>query len=130
METGSRPKKTVLVIDDDLDIRAALRMALVAEGFVTGEAGNGEEGLRVAEQTRPDAVIVDLMMEAVDSGATFSRQLKDRGYDGPIYLLSSAGDSVRYNLDTREMGLAGVFQKPVDPRSLAETIKRRIGEKR
>ncbi|HUT26411.1 MAG TPA: response regulator, partial [Sumerlaeia bacterium] len=117
METGSAPKKTVLVIDDDLDIRAALRMALVAEGFVTGEAGNAEEGLRVAEQTRPDAVIVDLMMEAVDSGATFSRQLKDRGYGGPIYMLSSAGDSVRYNLDTREMGLAGIFQKPVDPRS-------------
>ncbi|MBD3266304.1 response regulator [bacterium] len=116
-------KKTILAIDDDPDIRAALRMVLEAEGFSVGEAANGEEGLKTVERIQPDAVIIDLMMEDVDSGSVIARKLKDSGYQGPMYMLSSAGDAVRYNLDAREMGLSGIFQKPIDPKTLVNTLK-------
>jgi DNA-binding response OmpR family regulator len=117
------PKKTILTIDDDPDIRAAIRMVLESEGFSVGEAANGEEGLKIAERIQPDAVIVDLMMENVDSGSVVAKKLKDSGYQGPMYMLSSAGDAVRYNLDSRELGLAGIFQKPIDPQLLVSTLK-------
>ena len=119
-------RKTILTIDDDPDIRAALRVVLESAGFSVGEAANGEEGLKVAQRIQPDAVIVDLMMETVDSGSSVAQQLKDSDFSGPIYMLSSAGDAVRYNVDARELGLAGIFQKPIDPDSLVNTLKRKL----
>lgn len=124
----STNKLTILTIDDDPDIRAALRMVLEAEGYSVGEAANGEEGVKIAERITPDAIIIDLMMESVDSGSVAAKKLKDAGYEGPIYMLSSAGDTVRYNLDARELGLAGIFQKPIDPKTLVATLKAKLKE--
>jgi hydrogenase maturation protease len=114
MDTARTLKKTVLTIDDDPDIRAAL-------------AASGEDGIKTTERINPDAVIVDLMMEAVDSGSTVVKKLKEQGFMGPIYMLSSAGDTVRFNIDSDELGLAGIFQKPVDPREIVNTIKVKLG---
>ena len=119
MDTSSPRKKTILIIDDDPDIRATLRIILEAEGYAIGEAANAEEGLRIAERTKFDAIICDLMMEDVDSGSVVARKLKEAEYKGPVYMLSSAGDTVGYNIDARQLGLAGIFQKPIDPKTLA-----------
>lgn len=125
-ERGMGEKKTILIIDDDPDIRSALRIVLEAAGFSVGEASSGAEGLAAAERVEPDAVIVDLMMETVDAGSRLSQDLKGRGYTGPIYLLSSAGESVRFNIDARELGLAGIFQKPLDHGVLVRTLKKAL----
>lgn len=126
MESNTRHKKTVLTIDDDADIRAALRVVLQAEGFSVGEASSGEEGLQIALDIQPDAILVDLMMEKVDSGQRVARELRDAGYTNPIYMLSSAGDTVRYNIDARALGLSGIFQKPINPKKLADTLKAKL----
>ena len=52
--------KTILIIDDDPDIRSSMRIVLEAEGFSVGEAGTGEEGLKITEQVNPDAVSVKM----------------------------------------------------------------------
>jgi hydrogenase maturation protease len=119
-------QKTILIIDDDADLRASMRIVLEAAGFSVGEAADGEEGFKVADKIKPDAVIVDLMMETVDSGSKVTSRLKEKGYKGPMYLLSAAGDAVRYNIDAREMGLAGIFQKPVDHKVLIKTLKKQF----
>jgi DNA-binding response OmpR family regulator len=123
---GTTKKATLLIIDDDADIRSSMRIMLEAAGFSVGEAGTADEGLKTAERIRPDAIIVDLMMESVDAGSRLSQTLKAQGIGGPIYLLSSAGDSVRLNVDPREMGLAGIFQKPVDHTALINTLKKKL----
>lgn len=123
---GMGAKKTILIIDDDPDIRSALRIVLEAAGFSVGEASSGAEGLAAAERVEPDAVVVDLMMETVDAGSRLSQDLKARGFGGPIYLLSSAGESVRFNIDARELGLAGIFQKPLDHGVLVRTLKKTL----
>ena len=115
--------KTILVIDDDPDVRASLRVILESAGFTVGEADDGEAGLRIANRIRPDAIILDLMMETVDAGSKVSTTLKESGFTCPIYLLSAAGDAVRYNIDTQQLGLAGIFQKPADPKILLATLK-------
>jgi hydrogenase maturation protease len=119
-------QKTILIIDDDADLRAAMRIVLEASGFNVGEAAEGEEGLKIAERIKPDAVIVDLMMETIDAGSKVSSQLSEKGFNGPIYLLSSAGDTVRYNIDAQELGLAGIFQKPIDHKVLVTTLKKQL----
>ena len=115
--------KTILVIDDDPDVRATLRIILESAGFTVGEAADGNAGMKIAEKIRPDAIILDLMMETVDAGSKVSTRLKSSGFTCPIYLLSAAGDSVRYNIDTQQLGLAGIFQKPADPKTLIATLK-------
>jgi len=122
-------EKTILIIDDDADIRASMRIVLEAAGFSVGEAGDGEEGLKIAEKVKPDAVIVDLMMETIDAGSKVSSALKKSGFKGPIYLLSSAGDTVRYNIDAKELGLAGIFQKPINHDVLISTLKTKLNMK-
>jgi hydrogenase maturation protease len=119
-------QKTILIIDDDSDLRAAMRIVLEASGFTIGEAASGDEGFKIADRIKPDAVIVDLMMETVDAGSKVSTKLKESGYKGPIFLLSAAGDTVRYNVDARELGLAGIFQKPIDHKVLVTTLKKQL----
>ena len=120
-------EKTILIIDDDPDIRSSIRIVLESAGFSVGEAATGKEGLKTTQRIKPDAVIVDLMMETVDAGSKFSQEVKSSGYEGPVYLLSSAGDSVRFNLDARELGLAGIFQKPIDHKTLLTTLTTKLG---
>ena len=74
-------------------------------------------------QTPNSLMRLDLMMENVDSGTVISKKLKEAGYTGPIYMLSAAGDTVRYNLDSRDLGLAGIIQKPFDPKTLVTMLK-------
>jgi hydrogenase maturation protease len=119
-------RKTILIIDDDADLRASMRIVLEASGFSVGEAADGEEGTKIAERIKPDAIIVDLMMETIDAGSKLSTYFKEKGFDGPIFLLSSAGDTVRYNIDARELGLAGIFQKPIDHKVLINTLKKQL----
>jgi DNA-binding response OmpR family regulator len=125
----SHAKKLILAIDDDPDIRAALRVLLEAAGFSVGEAANGEEGLKIAERIQPDAVIVDLMMERVDAGSTVAAALKEDNFSGPVFMLSSAGDAVQYNIDAGRLGLAGIFQKPVQPEVLVKTLNLELHDK-
>jgi len=66
---------SILVIDDSLTFREALRGALEGAGHRVRAAGTGEEGLRLAAEQRPDAVIVDGMLPGID-GATVIRRLR------------------------------------------------------
>lgn len=120
-------EKTILIIDDDPDIRKATRIVLESAGFIVGEASTGEEGLKTAQKIKPDAILLDLMMETVDAGSKVSTQLKEGGFTSPIFLLSSVGDAVRYNIDAQELGLAGIFQKPIDHKTLLSTLKAELG---
>jgi len=52
--------------------------------------------------------------------------IEEAGGGCPVFLVSSAGDAVRYNLDPGELGLAGIFQKPIDNTVLIRTLKREL----
>ena len=83
--------------------------------------------MKTARKIKPDVILLDLMMETVDAGSKVSTRLKEGGYTAPIFLLSSVGDAVRYNIDAQELGLAGIFQKPIDHKTLLSTLKAELG---
>ena len=118
--------KTILCIDDDQDFLEALSVLLKANGYNVVTACSAEQGLKVYEQTRPDLVIVDLMMEEVDAGTGFVKEVKLRGGDVPIYMLSSVGDNLSMATDYSSLGLSGVFQKPVNHENLLRVLKARL----
>ena len=119
-------KNVILYIDDDPDFLDSMRAVLEANGYIMAEAATAEEGLRVYRQEKPDLIIVDLMMEEVDAGTHFVKELAALGNRAPIYMLSSVGDSMNLSTDTAQLGLAGVFQKPIDPESLLTVLRTKL----
>jgi DNA-binding response OmpR family regulator len=119
-------KHVILYIDDDPDYRHAVRAILESSGYEMLEAGTAEEGLRIARDTPPDLIIVDLMMEEIDSGTRFVKELKAAGSTAPIYMLSSVGDDLTMSTDYADLGLDGVFQKPIDGRTLVAVLESRL----
>jgi len=119
-------KHVILVIDDDPDIRYALKAVLESNGYIVAEAATAEDGLKAYKQTNPDLLILDLMMEEVDAGVAFVKELKALGNQAPIYMLSSVGDDLHMSTDYAELGLAGVFQKPLDNNTLLSILATKL----
>ena len=78
------------------------------------------------KEIKPDLIIVDLMMEEIDSGTDFVRSLQAMGAQVPIYMLSAAGDQLNMITDYSALGLAGVFQKPINPDNLLSVLKAKL----
>ncbi|MEW5815714.1 MAG: response regulator [Spirochaetota bacterium] len=116
-------KYVILCIDDDKDVIDSLRVILESNNYIMVEAFSAEEGLKKYTASNPDFVIVDLMMESVDAGRAFVKELQILNNKAPIYMLSSVGDSLASNIDFSELGLTGVFQKPLDINTLLSTLK-------
>jgi DNA-binding response OmpR family regulator len=119
-------KHVILCIDDDEDILFALRSVLEANDYIFAEAPSAEDGVKVYKECTPDLVIVDLMMEEVDAGTGFVKELQALGNTAPVYMLSSVGDSLSMAADTSELGLAGVLQKPIDSEKLLGLLKAKL----
>lgn len=119
-------KYVILCVDDDEDILFALRLVLEQSGYEMLAARTAEEGLKVYKESDPDLLIVDLMMEEVDAGTAFVKELKALGNTAPVYMLSSVGDNLNLSTDYAELGLDGVFQKPIDNHTLLSILKMRL----
>jgi DNA-binding response OmpR family regulator len=120
-------KHVVLYVEDDADYQDTVREILEAADFEMVAASSAEEGIRAWDIEKPDLVIVDLMMEEVDAGTSLITDLRARGCDVPIYMLSSVGDDLAMSMDYGALGLAGVFQTPIAVRSLVTILKARLG---
>jgi DNA-binding response OmpR family regulator len=120
-------RRTILLIDGDPHARAVLRTALEVADFSVGEAANGREGERTALRIKPDAVLVELMFDTVDAGMTITERLHAGGSTIPCYIVSTAGDALMGSVGLHELGVTGVFLKPVDPAIVIQTLKTRLG---
>lgn len=86
-------KKKILVIEDEISLRKALSEKLDMEGFDVVEAANGEIGLEVARNEKPDLILLDIIMPYMD-GVTFFKIFKKtkEGKNTPIIVLSNLSD--------------------------------------
>jgi len=119
-------KFVILCVDDDPDVLMVLRTILENGGYFVEEAPTAELGLKKFKEAHPDLAIVDMMMEEIDAGRNFARALRLERADIPVYMLSSIGDSLAQNVNWVELGLAGIFQKPIDPNTLLTTLKLKL----
>jgi DNA-binding response OmpR family regulator len=116
-------RQTILLVDADAHARKPLRLALEEAGYAVGEACSAEEGERTARRIRPAAILADLMNEAGNPGATLPERLHQAGLAVPIYLVSAGSDAVMNAVGLHELGVAGVFLKPVDAAVIIQTLK-------
>ena len=74
-------------------------------GTSSSRAATGEEGLRQYKKHNPDLLMLDLMMEEIDTGTSMVRDLKLAGCTAPIFVISSVGEALRDSADATELGL-------------------------
>ncbi len=72
-----KKQKKILVVEDEKNLREAIRDVLRAENFSTLEAKNGKEGIKIALKERPDLILLDLLMPEMDGMTAFEKIRKD-----------------------------------------------------
>ena len=82
-------RKTLLIVDDDADLRSAVAEQLQAEDFATVEAATAGDGVRAAEAERPDLILLDVDLPDMD-GREACRQMRGQGVACPIIMLTAA----------------------------------------
>ncbi|MBV9109453.1 MAG: response regulator [Gemmatimonadetes bacterium] len=120
--------RRILIVDDEDDIREVAQMSLeMVAGWEVIPASSGEEGVRLAAEHRPDAILLDVMMPGMDGPATAARLGGDPATaDIPIILLTAKvqpADRRRFE----GLGVAGVLSKPFDPMELAAQVSGTLG---
>ena len=122
-------KLRVLVVDDEPRILRFVRLSLASQGFDVLEASSGEEGLRMADSEKPDAMVLDIFMPGVD-GFGVLRKLREReGRNGASHLpviVFSARASVAE--EAMRMGASDFISKPFMPEEIAERIRTAVAK--
>jgi phosphate regulon transcriptional regulator PhoB len=119
----AEPKRKVLIVEDEKDIRDLVRYNLETEGFIVVEASDGELGLALAARERPALVILDLMLPGLP-GLEVCRLLRAREETlrVPILILTARAAEVDKVLGL-EMGADDYVTKPFSPRELVARVK-------
>ncbi|MCK6522014.1 response regulator transcription factor [Myxococcota bacterium] len=112
---------TVLVADDDPNLREVVRYALSREGYTVIEANNGVEALTLALSRAPDLVVLDVLMPELD-GLEVCRRLRRDRESLPILFLSSRDEELDRVVGL-EIGGDDYVTKPFSPRELVSRVK-------
>ena len=109
---------TILIVDDDIDIREAMCMVLEHGGYRTIAAANGAEALQVLDGgSSIDLILLDMMMPVMDGWAFRTAQAQGPAFAIPVVVLTGDG---RAAAKAAAIGAAGYLKKPLRYRQSAE----------
>ena len=120
--TEDEPKR-VLVVDDEKDVQDFVCGVLADAGYAVDAAGDGEEALVKIEASRPDLVVLDLMMPGLDGWGVLER-LKRAPQPPVVVILSAFPDGWR----AIQAGAWECLAKPFDLRKLLDTCVRALAD--
>lgn len=115
-------RKRILVVDDEPGVLEIVRTNLEWEGYQVLEAQDGLEGLKAARQSRPDLVILDVMMPGLNGWQVLQAIEADPDLAGtPVILLTVVEDDLS-RIQGLEMGAVEYICKPFNPLDLVQTV--------
>lgn len=123
---------SILIVEDDPQIRSMLQETLELEGFETFAAQNGNEALQLYEQSKPDAIITDILMPEKE-GLSFITDL--RKADRKVCVIAISGGALQLspqcNLELAKMfGANYTFEKPLDIDAMLDVLNEALGQKK
>lgn len=126
--------RKVLLVDDDVDFLEANRVALEARGLKVLAASDSRHAVEVAEQEKPDLIIMDLMMEQLYAGFSAVQALAAHKETAgiPVIMVSAVTTDTGFRVDDEGkkpewLGVVEFINKPVDPLVLADKALALIG---
>ena len=114
-------ESTVAIIEDDESVRKSLVLNMELEGFKVVTASDGEAGLQVIDEHKPDLIILDVMMPRKD-GLQTCRELRGKGISTPLILLTARSAEVDKVLGL-DLGADDYLAKPFGMRELIARVK-------
>lgn len=108
--------KTVLLVDDQADIREILAFALKESHFRVIEANSAEEALKLYPKEQIDFLITDYLMPK-KNGADLVRELRSLGFEAPVFIITGYSECPRQEL--MELKVKATIFKPFDPEEVA-----------
>jgi two-component system alkaline phosphatase synthesis response regulator PhoP len=129
--------KKILIVDDDLDLLEQHKLLLESKGYQVFSADTTEGGWELFLQEKPDAAIIDLMMEEHDSGFILSFRIKNHEYGKniPVFILTSATYVTGYKFEAKTdeerewIKCDEIINKPVQIDQLVQKLEHHFAEK-
>jgi chemosensory pili system protein ChpA (sensor histidine kinase/response regulator) len=124
-----REATTVLVAEDDADVRLMMLTLLRMRGYKTAEARDGQETLDVARGLRPDVILMDLQLPRLNGFAVARFVRQTEGLRGVPIIVVSAHDPAKHRNLALAAGCNAYVQKPIDFDSLDGMILNLVSSK-
>ena len=123
-----KPKKTIVVVEDEQVLLKALNIELLNAGFDVIVAADGKAGLNMIKANKPDLVLLDLLLPKMDGYAVLAHIKKDpKAQDIPVIILSNFGETENIE-KAMEMGAVDYFVKSsTDLSEVTQKINYRLG---
>ncbi|MDA8431587.1 MAG: sigma-54 dependent transcriptional regulator, partial [Nitrospiraceae bacterium] len=120
-------KAAVLIVDDEEGIRTALSGIFEDEGYESVTAASGEEALRVARESVPDIVLLDVWLSGMD-GLQTMQELKEWSPELPVVIISGHAN-IELAVKATKIGAYDILEKPLSMEKVLLTVRRAL-EKR
>jgi two-component system KDP operon response regulator KdpE len=116
-------KPKILIVDDDPDLRRALKIRLRANHYDTVHASDGYSAIAMAQKEQPNLIILDLGLPAGDGFVVLERLQENDVLSGIPVIVLTARDPQSNEHRTIQAGAAAFFQKPADNNELLDVIR-------
>ncbi len=124
MTTKKNGRRTILIVEDDEDSRYVYGVVLEDHGFSVVMAHSGEDGLRIARETRPTAILMDVSIPGLD-GWTVTERLKNDPETAQIPVIIITAHAFPEDLArAKQVGSDSFLTKPCEPRRVLEEVVR------
>jgi len=107
---NSKPKPRILVVDDEVGLATEISVALRAAGYSTRVETDGSQAMKMIEATRPELVLLDIMLPGMDGVSIGRRAIKE--FDVPVIFMTSL-DSLENKLEGLNLGADDYVTKPI-----------------
>ncbi len=118
--------KTVLIVDDDVEIIESVQYALEGEGHRVVVAGDGNQGLALAETENPDLIILDMMMPKRSGFLVLEKLRRLRDQPLPVIMITG-NEGNRHKSYAELLGVADYIQKPFTMDRLLDSVNQLLG---
>jgi DNA-binding response OmpR family regulator len=125
--TNETKPASILVTDDETNIRMMLRTALESEGYNVREASNGRQALDAMQKSTPDLVVLDLNMPELDGMAVLEQMKQLVGHRPRVVVLTAYG-SIPTAVKATRLGASDFIEKPITPADLRQTVRSVLNE--
>lgn len=131
-----RDKPLILIVDDELEIREVVKTKLEASGFETKEASRGAEGIKLAQELKPDIILLDIIMPDMDGvEALFKLKSDQVTKDIKVFIFTGKGDPRPEIIEINrkfalESGAVDFIRKEIELNELATKLQKTITELR
>ncbi|NJD76884.1 MAG: response regulator [Candidatus Methanoperedens sp.] len=120
------PDKKVLIVDDEPDTLELVKLVLEREGFRTLQASSGKDALAKIGTSRPDLVLLDIMMPDMDGWDVF-RKMKEKEPKIPIAILSAKAQNIDKFLGLHVLKADDYITKPFGKNELIDRVRKLTG---